>query len=889
MRINRDFFDNPAIPDYILCKANRERIGVLQCTEKTIDLKFSDLNEISFTTHLMINNERNPCYDAIDVMKHILLPGIGFFSIVTVNTDGEGTEYESRHVTAKSCECLLAQKYLEELYINTGTAESIDGIQLYNIRDKDKSLLHLILEKCPEWKIGHIDSSLPSLQRSFEVTRQDIYSFLNDEAAAAFECFFVFDSLNNTINVYREDNAGKDTNIHVSYGNLLKHTNISCSTDNIKTCLTITGSDDLTVREINMGYDKIYNFGYYNSTEFMSSKLHDAYNKWIALRNSKLPAYTALLSQYQDYYIQINHLTHQKMPSSPDSTNWTEYGLQPLKEQLAAYERRQSLSMKAGHGEPTSKFYASEYLPVYEAIQSINAQLKILESQLAGLQDSQAAILAQMSEIIETVSMQNNFTGAELNELSAYIREDELNNSNYLVTDIMEDSERFEMLHELLAFGENELARASVPQLSFDADMVNLFAIPEFEAFYDDFEPGNLIWVTLRDDFSVKAKLLSIHVNFYDAADFKVSFGNVIRKSGSRYADITRAVREASSAAKSVSFNSSYWNRAAKDASSIGQMLDRGLIAAGKYLKNGDDSEMVIDTRGIFVNTTSGPYAGKDSIYMGGGRILFTDDNWKTVSEAIGRIDIKGDSVFGVLAQAVIAGYIAGCEIVAGNIFSSNYSPDSGKGTRINLDDGTFTLGDGKLSFDGQKLAIKNSEIDWSTVNESENILSRITQNAGQIVLKADSNGRIVQAALGADADSGSEFKVDADNVSLNANDVINLMSGGDINLTGKGISITSDNFKVDPSGNVQCNNITAFSISGEAVGQFDSMVADTEALGTANEALDAIKNTIEILNRESFPSINTNIHNLQIAVANLEQDIANLDSRISQLEATPK
>ena len=35
MKIRRDFFDNPIVPDYVLCKANKERIGALQCKEKT--------------------------------------------------------------------------------------------------------------------------------------------------------------------------------------------------------------------------------------------------------------------------------------------------------------------------------------------------------------------------------------------------------------------------------------------------------------------------------------------------------------------------------------------------------------------------------------------------------------------------------------------------------------------------------------------------------------------------------------------------------------------------------------------------------------------------------------------------------------------------------------
>lgn len=699
MKINRDFFDNPTVPDYILCKANKERIGVLQCTEKCIDIKFNDLDEINFTTYLNINDEKNPFYNDVDVMKYILLPDIGFYSITSINISSEGTEFEHKEITAKSSECLLAQKYLENFVINMGTVDSLDGVQLYNLRDKSHSLLHLVLEKCPDWfNIGHIDPSLQTMQRSFEVSRQDIYSFLMNDVAEAFGCFFLFDTLNNTINIYREDNIGKDTDIHISYINLLKNTNLSCSTDNIKTCLTITGSDDLTVREINMGYDRIYNFSYYNSTEFMSQKLYDAYNKWITLRNSKLPTYTSLLSQYQDYYKQINYLTHEKMPSVTGSINWSEYGLEPLKEQLVAYEQKQAVSMKAGHGDSSSQFYNSEYLPIYNTIQAITAQIKVVENQIKALQNQQSSISDQMSVIIKAIDMQNNFTAEELKELTTFIREDELNSSNYVVTDSMTDAEKFEMLNDMLQFGENELAKASVPQLSFNADMVNLFAIPEFETFHEDFDPGNYIWVTLRDDFSVKAKLLSVHVNFYDQTDFSVTFGNVVRKAKTRYSDITDTIRTAANAATSVSFNSSYWSQAAKDTSTIGKILDEGLIAAGKYLKNGDDSEMVIDTRGIFVNTTSGKYADKDSIFIGGGRILFTDDGWKTVSMSVGRADVTINGVtesrFGTFADFVIAGYVGGCtlegdEIIGGTIRSSNYLPGK-SGTLIDLTNGTF-------------------------------------------------------------------------------------------------------------------------------------------------------------------------------------------------------
>ena len=64
---------------------------------------------------------------------------------------------------------------------------------------------------------------------------QDVYSFLTDDIAKAFQCIFTFDTLNYRINVYKEDNMGDDTNIHVSYNNLLKITNGSYNIDEIDT------------------------------------------------------------------------------------------------------------------------------------------------------------------------------------------------------------------------------------------------------------------------------------------------------------------------------------------------------------------------------------------------------------------------------------------------------------------------------------------------------------------------------------------------------------------------------------------------------------------------------------------------------------------------------
>lgn len=80
-------------------------------------------------------------------------------------------------------------------------------------------------------------------------------------------------------------------------------------------------------------------------------------------------------------------------------------------------------------------------------------------------------------------------------------------------------------------------------------------------------------------------------------------------------------------------------------------------------------------------------------------------------------------------------------------------------------------------------------------------IANDIEHTKSRIVLKVDSNGKIVQVALSANADKGTEFKVEADNIAFIAN--------GTLELTANDLSISSTNFSVDSDGNLTCVNAT--------------------------------------------------------------------------------
>lgn len=83
-------------------------------------------------------------------------------------------------------------------------------------------------------------------------------------------------------------------------------------------------------------------------------------------------------------------------------------------------------------------------------------------------------------------------------------------------------------------------------------------------------------------------------------------------------------------------------------------------------------------------------------------------------------------------------------------------------------------------------------------IHGEDGIESQIKQINNQIVLKVDSNGKLVEVSLSADPTDGTEFKVSADNIQLTAEEAISFMAGGTIDMAAKNIYIKADNFAID-------------------------------------------------------------------------------------------
>lgn len=351
------------VPDVILCQTNKEKICKLNTINLEGTFKFNSYSEISFDVPSvycdLITGETKPTpyYNYVEGLRLVYLEGFGYFQLQDPEINGDGIQ-EYKHINAYSLEYALSQRYLETFIINKGdvgdTIGSIDGVVLYNKNDVEHSLLNLALQKAYGWTVGHVDEELMTQSRSFEIDRQSIYDFIMNDICGTFKCYVEFDTINNTVNLYSENEIERhigngekktfelknalsdtsiitinghtitqytynpmtneltfpiapakddiievadefkhkyDTDVIIAFENLSNEMKVNYSADDIKTVLTVKGADDLDIRDVNFGLPSIMNLDYYCTPEWMGDKLYNEYLSYVDKQNKYMSGF----------------------------------------------------------------------------------------------------------------------------------------------------------------------------------------------------------------------------------------------------------------------------------------------------------------------------------------------------------------------------------------------------------------------------------------------------------------------------------------------------------------------------------------------------------------------------------------------------------------------
>ena len=156
-------------------------------------------------------------------------------------------------------------------------------------------------------------------ERTFEIERESIYDFICNTLCPAFHCIAVFDTVNNTINFYPEDENDEtgdfDSDIYISFDNLATEMKVEYSADDIKTVLKVTGDSELDIRTVNLGSAALTDLSWFHTRERMGDDLYEKYAQYVEYCAEKSIQYEELWEEYDALYSE-KLILENKIPSS---------------------------------------------------------------------------------------------------------------------------------------------------------------------------------------------------------------------------------------------------------------------------------------------------------------------------------------------------------------------------------------------------------------------------------------------------------------------------------------------------------------------------------------------------------------------------------------------
>lgn len=272
--------------------------------------------------------------------------------------------------------------------------------------------------------------------------------------------------------------------------------------------------------------------------------------------------------------------------------------------------------------------------------------------------------------IRDKTEMNTFFSEDQWIRLSPFIKEDEFNDSNFLLTGYESEEERISICEELMESAAKELKTICKPSLEFSMTMANIIALPEFSSLVDQFQLGNFIRVEIRDGYVKRTRLLEVNLNFDDLSDFSCTFGNLVTTKSEidKHAEL---LAQAVSAGKQVAKSGITWQKSVEKTNKIESDIATGLQDAALKIRNASGQSVEISENGLLgrklIDGTTDQYED-EQVALINNKLVFTADNWNTSKSCFGKFEFQGQERWGVLSDAVVSGYISGSVIEGGNL-----------------------------------------------------------------------------------------------------------------------------------------------------------------------------------------------------------------------------
>lgn len=734
-------------------------IGILNDTsDEELVLNFNATSELNFRVYKIsretgeVNQYTYKLFTSLQNRRMIFVEGIGYFIITSVDDGFSPDRGDFKDISAKSCDIEMQNKKVP--YIENGTYQ-------FN------TLLETVVSSLPMWTIAYVDGTVSEKYRTFEDISEElnVLGFLLDNMQTAYECIFIFDTIHRRISVYSQDNYLEMTDIHLTKDDVVQSINVSETSDDLYTALSIFGGEQLFITPVNpLGTNTIYNFDYY--LDWMSPQLQARVIEWQTLIKSHFDNYYTLNQTYYEYMEQasfqqseINRLEilkglYERCKENIIAENDT--GIAVEYNEVIVNDYKGTAIDISGTIETTLQQITS-------LINGVISKLNTASSVLATTQNQITPLKEKITNINNEVNISAFFTQSEYDELSNYIFEGTYTDEYVIVTDSMTYEERFTQMKTLYDRAINQLSKISQPTQEFSIDVESFVFLERFARHTEQLKTGSIITVELNDETPAQLFLSSITLNYFDET-LSLKFGNRYNKFDlkSLYENVLGNIQKS---ANSINYiKDVIYPIKNGQLDTMEQMLQNSRNLAKDIALSATDQEVIIDDSGYTGRKKSGDGYDPHQVKIVGSNIVFTEDAWESASLALGLIQIGDTICYGINSDALIGNIIIGRQLhivdadgkdifsITDDKIASSIRGVDGRLTALEQDANSFNiqLQNGVQSvttttgytFNHDGLSIKQSNSDIiNKINESGMYVVRSVGDSETEILSAGTSG----------------------------------------------------------------------------------------------------------------------------------------------------
>lgn len=313
--------------------------------------------------------------------------------------------------------------------------------------------------------------------------------------------------------------------------------------------------------------------------------------------------------------------------------------------------------------------YNEVYLPFYERLNAIEAEIQTREEEIAAVTALQSEIESHRQAVQAALNFENYLGTALWLEFVAYRREDTYKNDNY-ISDGLTDAELFSSAQEFIKTARNEIYKSATQQHSLSASLKNLLVMKEFESIVDKFAVGN--WIRVKaNDVVYKLRLLSYSINFDQLESLSVEFSDV-RVFANGITECASILNKAASMSSSYGAVTRQAKKGEQGNKKLGKWVNDGLALTNmKIVNDADNQNISMDNHGMLCREylpATDTYDDKQLKVINRG-LYVSDDNWRTAKAGVGNFEYVDPRTgeltegYGVIADRIVGNIVLSEEV----------------------------------------------------------------------------------------------------------------------------------------------------------------------------------------------------------------------------------